>query len=347
MRSLVPMVRKSTSLASRSAASAAAGTSIIAPTGTGGDAELLAHAVSERAGLARLFDARHEGEHDAQRPVRGSAHQRAELRAEHLGMREAEPQAAKPGASAVPPRRQAAHEVPFVEVERADGHPPRRDLLEHAAIRRVLRDPRSRHRASGPRAGTPNDRGRRPRRRTREETGRSSTSSMLASSRTGTPSAVSSGPRDDVARLVRRRGRSARRCAVSSSGPSAPMTTSPVVPSRMMVVPAGTRAERSCRPTTAGTFSERARMAVWYVRLPASTAKPCTARPVQLRRERGRELVGDQDRWPVELLQQLAQVGALVLRRFIRRRPATSATSVSRSRRYGSSMLPNSRRSSS
>ena len=54
------------------------------------------------------------------------------------------------------------------------------------------------------------------------------------------------------------------------------MITSFAVPSITTSCPGWMRPLASCRPTTAGTSSERARMAVWYVRLPASVAKPRT-----------------------------------------------------------------------
>ena len=53
-------------------------------------------------------------------------------------------------------------------------------------------------------------------------------------------------------------------------------------------------------------------MAVWYVRLPASVAKPRTRRPVDLRGERRRQLVGDEHRRLVELAQQIARRGGAV-----------------------------------
>ena len=54
------------------------------------------------------------------------------------------------------------------------------------------------------------------------------------------------------------------------------MITSFPVPSITTSCPGWMRPLASWRPTTAGTSSERARMAVWYVRLPASVAKPRT-----------------------------------------------------------------------
>ena len=100
MRSLVPMLKKSASSASRSAVSAADGTSIITPIGTSGPTSPRARSVSAarldgRARGAQLLDARDEREHDPQRPVRGRAQQRAQLRLEDLVEREAQPDAAQ------------------------------------------------------------------------------------------------------------------------------------------------------------------------------------------------------------------------------------------------------------
>ena len=53
-------------------------------------------------------------------------------------MREAEPQAAKPTASAPAVRRPAQSDMTLVEIERADRHPPRGHLLEQLTIRLVL-----------------------------------------------------------------------------------------------------------------------------------------------------------------------------------------------------------------
>ena len=78
------------------------------------------------------------------------------------------------------------------------------------------------------------------------------------------PDAV--GGRDRARLAVRQRrglrGRVARRCASSIMSGVGATTSSPVVPSRITGVPAAMRSEASCRPTIAGTFSERARIAV-------------------------------------------------------------------------------------
>ena len=71
--------------------------------------------------------------------MRRGAHQRAQLRAQDLGLREAEPQAAKPARPRSAAARPAPSRMPLVEIERADGDAPRRHLLEHAAVGRVLR----------------------------------------------------------------------------------------------------------------------------------------------------------------------------------------------------------------
>ena len=89
-------------------------------------------------------------------------------------------------------------------------------------------------------------------------------------------------------------------------------TSSPVVPSRITGVPAAIRDDASCKPTTAGTLSERARIAVWYVRLPASTRKSLDACPVELRGERRGELVGDEHRRAVQFAEQIAGAAGAV-----------------------------------
>ena len=47
--------------------------------------------------------------------------------------------------------------------------------------------------------------------------------------------------------------------------------------------PGGTRRLTSCRPTTAGTPSERARMAVWYGAAAGVGGEAADARPIELR----------------------------------------------------------------
>ncbi len=101
--------------------------------------------------------------------------------------------------------------------------------------------------------------------------------SMLASSRTATPSAVTAGSaaRPRLAPGLRRRP--ASRCASSISAGLG--STAELAGRCRRSPPAFRRRTRwlaSCRPTTAGTLSDRARIAVWWVRLPASVAKPST-----------------------------------------------------------------------
>ena len=62
------------------------------------DAALFQRLDRVRHGLPReseLLHARHEGEHDPQRPVHGGAEQRAELRLKHFFERQAQPQSAE------------------------------------------------------------------------------------------------------------------------------------------------------------------------------------------------------------------------------------------------------------
>ena len=85
---------------------------------------------------------------------------------------------------------------------------------------------------------------------------------MLASSRMRTPSVVDDRPGSAGARRRGGAAGDARRCASSITSGVGATTSSPVVPSRITGVPAAMRSDASCRPTMAGTFSERARIAV-------------------------------------------------------------------------------------
>ena len=72
-------------------------------------------------------------------------------------------------------------------------------------------------------------------------------------------------------------------------------------------MPAAMRSDASCRPTIAGHL-QRAREDRGVIRAAAGVGgKPLDARPVELRRDRRRQLVGDQDRRAVDLAQQLAR----------------------------------------
>ena len=100
---------------------------------------------------------------------------------------------------------------------------------------------------------------------------------MLASSRMRTPSAVVAGRRRSASAAG---GRpvvlGARAARASVSGVGSTMSSLGVAVDDHELTRPGSSRLASCRPTTAGTSSERARIAVWYVRLPASVAKPRT-----------------------------------------------------------------------
>ena len=125
----MPTVKNADSRASRSAASAADGTSTIAPTGTvpaGSPARRPLRASRARR-LAHLLHRGDEREHHAQRAGGRRPQQRPQLRAQHL--------AAGPGRGAAPRRPGRASRrsrgapggrLPFVEVEGADRDRPRR-----------------------------------------------------------------------------------------------------------------------------------------------------------------------------------------------------------------------------
>ena len=99
-------------------------------------------------------------------------------------------------------------------------------------------------------------------------------------------------------------------------------------------MPAAILIDASCRPTIAGTFSERARIAVWYVRLPASVANACTR--VQSSCAATEAVSSSAISTDGPSIWLSSSFGPFApCRRLSRRRPATSATSFSRSRRYG------------
>ena len=91
-----------------------------------------------RLGVADLLDPGDEREHDPQPAVGAGAHQRAQLRAQHLRTGEPEPEAAQ-AASPAPAIGPAKSELVLVEVERPHRHRLRRHLLDQAPIERVLR----------------------------------------------------------------------------------------------------------------------------------------------------------------------------------------------------------------
>src|SRR3990167_9415511 len=120
------MLKKSASGASRSAASAADGTSIMTPTGTAGAARRAQGGGRRRDGAAcrlQLLHARDEREHDPQRPVRGRAEERAELRLEDLFEAEAQTDSAQ--AERRPARCLVAAPLGLTDVERPHRHAAR------------------------------------------------------------------------------------------------------------------------------------------------------------------------------------------------------------------------------
>ncbi len=114
----------------------------------------------------------------------------------------------------------------------------------------------------------------------------------------------------------------------------------------MTAVPGRTRRLTSRRPTTAGTFSERARMAVWWVRPPASVTKPSTRDQSICAASEAVSSSATSTAGPSTSCSR-SLVHPLARRRFMRTRPATSARSLSRSRKYGSSTVANTAHSSS
>ncbi len=175
----------------------------------------------------------------------------------------------------------------------------------------------------------------------------SSGRSRLASSRMSMPSSVLAGPsRDPAARSQRTTGGAStvRRCQSARVDASPLMRHSPVVPSRSTEAPGGMAVVARATPTTAGTPSERARIAVCEAQLPPSVTKPAAR---------------DQSTWAtVEGASSSATSthgsdpsGTTMprdsQRRLPTRRSTTSRTSPCRSRRYGSPAAPMTATSSS
>ena len=202
------------------------------------------------------------------------------------GLRQAEADAAQAGVSDAARRlreparverrvHERPRELPLVDVEGPDRHRPRRHALDHLPVDVVLLVLR-RHvgRAAHQqelRSVQADAFGARRQRRGHIvgplDVGLQLDADAVARRRAARPQSA------------RRRQRAARpgarapRLPAASAGDGS-MITSPVSPSMMTDAPGGMRRLTSCRPTTAGTPSERARIAVWYVRLPASVAKP-------------------------------------------------------------------------
>ncbi len=174
-------------------------------------AEFLGHVAHHGAGRPHLLDRRHEREHDAELPVRRGAQQRPQLRAQHVGVRQAESQTAAARSRVAAVATGPSRELAFVEVEGADRDPPWCDRDQQVAV--DLRTARSSVSRSADRSASRNSERKRP------------MPSAPASSRAGTSSGrsrfASSRMRDAVGRQGRRRQRPPRRAALTlAAGPS-------------------------------------------------------------------------------------------------------------------------------
>ena len=265
------------------------------------------------------------------------------LRPEQLGPRQAQSQAPQP--LPAPPlivhepaagnRRigRSQRELILVGVERSDGDRRRRHLFEHAAVDLVLRIfpglPRSGAQEEL-RPGLQTDPFRLP--RTGRPPGRPGSSMLASRRRIRTASAVSAGLLRSASAGAGRRSSSLRatrakrrfvgienqlvRLGVDDhelSGPHEP-------------------ALASWRLTTAGT-SRRPREDGGVMRAAAGVGREAAdARPVHLRRNRRRQLVGDQHRRLVDFTEQIAGRRHALAEVFMRSRPTRSPTSPVRSR---------------
>ena len=138
MRSFVPMLKKSTSRASRSAVTAALGVSSMIPSGTPGSCATPSAARSARtlaqiaSARSELVGARHERQHEAHRARRRRAIERAELRAEDVRSLEGEPDRANAERGVGPLRHpEGGRELVAAEVQRSERHGQPPDGVQH------------------------------------------------------------------------------------------------------------------------------------------------------------------------------------------------------------------------
>ena len=152
----------------------------------------------------------------------------------------------------------------------------------------------------------------------------------------GTPSVVTAAAGGARRAARRPEGRPARGRARATSSGGGSMISSPVVPSITINAPGAT--SRLAVQAEHGGYVERPREDRRVVGPAAGVAREALdLGPVHLRGERGRELVGDEHR-PGPTSRNRSTPRPRARARFIRRRPATSATSPFRSRRYASSI---------
>ena len=154
------------------------------------------------------------------------------------------------------------------------------------------------------------------------------------------------GERPDAARSQRTTGGAStvRRCQSARVDASPLIRHSPVVPSRSTDAPGGIAVVARATPTTAGTPSERARMAVCEAQLPPSVTKPAA-------RDQSTCATVDGASSSATRTHGSDPSGTTMprdsQRRLPTRRSTTSRTSPCRSRRYGSPAAPMTATSSS
>ena len=139
------MLKNSASFASSSAMIAAAGTSIMMPSGTSSRAlvsrlvDLGERAIEQLAHRAELLNRRDHRHHDHQLPVRRGAHHRAQLLEENVGTRQTEPHRAQAERGIHLRRRlERRAELVAADVEGAQRHRQRAHALEHARVGLIL-----------------------------------------------------------------------------------------------------------------------------------------------------------------------------------------------------------------
>ena len=239
---------------------------------------LLARLGQHAARLAQLLHARHERKHHAKIAVRGGAHQRAQLRSQQLAPLQRQSNRSETEAAArhfVSGRPQriaamlAAGQLIFVDVECANRHRRRPHIVDELPVHFVL------HVLGQLVCGTSSEEELRPeepdalgalrfrKRRVAEQIDVRLDSNLHAvgreqrPAREREPSAVSA-----FRRTIDRRVPLEPDTSDWTRSGGGSIDTVPSSPSTRMSVPGVIFSVASCSPTTAGTWSERARMAV-------------------------------------------------------------------------------------
>ena len=275
----MPIEKKSASRASRSASSAAEGTSIITPSAGGAESPVRAAIRSKhRARRLELGQRRDHGQQDAERSGPGREAERGQLLLEEIGVREAVADAAQPQRGVLAGCGRDALLAAEIVGPHDDGVRRRR---ARAASRRRRAAPRSRASAAAPGGReTPSGRGRCPRPRSARVPGspraaRGSPARRSRSRRAVTAARARAAAQPPAALpVLPARGRGSG----AGAGGVGAISTRPRSPSTMIGRSGETASHRPAMPTTAGRPKERAMIEAWDVGPPRSSASARTRR---------------------------------------------------------------------